>query len=330
MKRFRLNLALLVAAIVAATAAAAWFFLHGEEPWGILFVIVCLTAIAGLYRLVRRLIHVTGSFMSALEAKDSTMHISIGDDDREMREMSAAMNRIMKIYRSNCLELETRKLYYDRILRIMTHEMRNSITPVISIVSDMEKHPEKYSGEMGEEALRVVKAQSTGIKHFLDSYHRLTHLPAPCKKTVDVAHFMEGIQTLGVLELERRGVPGDVLGFTTPENMQFTIDEDLMRQVLVNLLRNAMDAVAGVAAPRIVVTVSKSEGMPCITVEDNGAGIPDEVRENLFQPFFTTKPDGTGIGLCLSRQIVRLHGGDMSIGGAVRHGTSVVITLPDK
>lgn len=100
-----------------------------------------------------------------------------------------------------------------------------------------------------------------------------------------------------------------------------------MTQALMNLLRNSLDAVDGVDNPEISVVLSVSEGLQFVNVTDNGVGIPNSVKSNLFQPFITTKPEGSGIGLSLSRQIARLHDGDLTVADAYPHGTSVTLTL---
>lgn len=109
--------------------------------------------------------------------------------------------------------------------------------------------------------------------------------------------------------------------------MKIDIDADLMTQAVMNILRNALDAVAEVDNPKIDISVSISDGIPFISITDNGPGIPDAMKPNLFQPFFSTKPGGSGIGLSLSRQIARLHGGDLTLTSIPQHGTGVIISF---
>lgn len=102
------------------------------------------------------------------------------------------------------------------------------------------------------------------------------------------------------------------LRFNIAEGMELRIDADMMKRAIINLLKNACEATAGTEGALVELTASMPEGRPYITVTDNGPAMPQNVLDNLFQPFFTTKPGGSGIGLCLSRQIVRLHGGDIT------------------
>lgn len=327
MKRFRLNLVVLLCSIIGLSAIATWLFLSGRVPEGIFAVIAVAISVVGVMVLVRKLVLVMSVFVKSLEMNDTTARFDIGNDDPLLCEMSASMSRIVDIYRSGLSQLETRKLYYDRILKIMTHEMRNSITPVISISSDMEKHPEKYEGENLTEALGVIRSQSEGVKRFLDSYYRLTHLPQPETEAIDATLFFERVKTLVAVEVKERGLSPDVCRYAVGKGMTLNIDVSLMSQVMVNLLRNALDAVAGVESPSVIVTATLSDRHPYISIEDNGAGISPEIRDMLFQPFVTTKSGGSGVGLSLSRQIVRLHGGDLRLTGSPGHGAKAVIIL---
>lgn len=327
MKRFRLNLVVLLCSIIGLSAIATWLFMSGRVPQGIFAVIAVAISVVGVMVLVRKLVLVMSVFVKSLEMNDTTARFDIGNDDPLLREMSASMSRIVDIYRSGLSQLETRKLYYDRILKIMTHEMRNSITPVISISSDMEKHPEKYEGENLTEALGVIRSQSEGVKRFLDSYYRLTHLPQPETEAIDATLFFERVKTLVAVEVKERGLSPDVCRYAVGKGMTLNIDVSLMSQVMVNLVRNALDAVAGVESPSVIVTATLSDRHPYISIEDNGAGISPEIRDMLFQPFVTTKSGGSGVGLSLSRQIVRLHGGDLRLTGSPGHGAKAVIIL---
>ena len=328
MKHFRLNLLLRLTATVAATAAATVMFMHGMWAPACLAAIVAVVAAMMLMALVGRLSRTLSLFATSLEMNDVTVKFDFGKDDRTLRQMAETMNRIVHLYRDNTRQYETGKLYYDRILRIMTHEMRNSITPIAAIAADMEKHPAKYPGDNLSEAIAVIKGQSEGIKHFLDAYYSMTHIPSPEKKTVDAIDFFGTVMTKAKLEATNRGLSADVCTFTVARGLILDIDTALMDQALANLIRNALDAVADVADPAVKVTVTSSDGQPYISVEDNGHGIAPSIAENLFQPFHTTKPGGSGVGLYLSRQIVRQHGGDLSLSQLPSGGAAARIHLP--
>lgn len=326
MKHFRLNFILCVAGIVFFTALATLCFADGKYALAILSLIPAVISVILLWLLVQRLIRSMSDFMDALDMNDTTIRFAESHDP-DINRMSNTMRRIMAVYSSSRLELETRKLYYDRILRIMTHEMRNAITPIVSLSSDMKRNPDRYKGENLNEAVSLISDESQSIRRFLDSYYELTHLPKPQIETIDVMEFFTGIRKAFAIYLTDNGLDIDIIDYTIPVDMRLRADRDLLGRLVTNVLRNAVQAVAGVSEPHIHVDVSVSEGRPYISIEDNGCGIPAEMMPNLFQPFFTTKPGGSGIGLCLSRQIARLHGGDFTISSTPAHGTKAIITL---
>lgn len=326
MKHFRLKLILLAFGIIASSASAAFLFTEKAYSFAILVCLLLVCLIIGLAISVRKLIHIMQSFVTGLEMSDNSMRYDFGKDDPELREMAEAMNRIASTYKSNSQELETRKIYYDRILKVMTHEMRNAITPIISLTTDMQHKPGKYHDEYLSETVSVIKDQSLEIKRFLDSYHELTHLPSPQKELTKATDFIAGVRT---------GISGIVSGLDINEIVQFVvsptatlfIDRGMMLQVMRNMIKNALESVAKTENPKIIVTTTMSGDSVLITIEDNGPGISPYVMQNLYQPFITSKPHGTGIGLFISRQIVRLHGGELLIRNHPDKGVTVQISV---
>ncbi|MDE6510650.1 MAG: HAMP domain-containing histidine kinase, partial [Muribaculaceae bacterium] len=226
----------------------------------------------------------------------------------------------------NMRELQTRKLYYDRVLKIMTHEMRNGITPIVAISADMQTHPERYQGKAFAEASSLMHSQAEGIRRFLDAYYNLTHLPEPNLMEIRAGDYFKSLKKIYNAELERRGLPEETVSYTIPEDMVMTIDTSLMNQVMMNLLRNALDALPQEGGI-VKVILSVSDSKPYLTVTDNGTGISSEAMDSLFTPFFTTKPNGSGVGLAISRQIILKHGGTIRIQSRPSKGTTVTITL---
>lgn len=324
MKRFRLNTALLIAAIIISTCVTTLLFVAGLWPQACLVLLATCACIASLMHLQSRLIGTMSAFVKALEMNDTTFRIQTGDDS-ELRRMAESMNRIAQLYRENMRELQTRKLYYDRVLKIMTHEMRNGITPIAALSADMQTHPERYQGSAFAEASSLLNSQAEGIRRFLDSYYNLTHLPEPKLEEIHAVDYFTSLKKIYKAELERRGLSEDIISYTVPEDMVMTIDSQLMNQVMINLLRNALDAIPSEGGS-VKVVLSVSDSRPYLTVTDNGSGIPRNVMDSLFTPFFTTKPNGSGVGLSISRQIIQKHGGDIRIHSTTK-GTTVAITL---
>ena len=325
MKRFRLNIALLLALIIISVIGATILFLNGLWAQGSLGFIVTALCIFALWHLQSRLIGTMSAFVNALEMNDTTTRIILGGD-YELQKMSESMNRISDIYSENMRELQTRKLYYDRVLRIMTHEMRNGITPILAIANDMVAKPERYQGNKFSEATQVLLLQAEGIHRFLDSYYKLTHLPDPKIETIKAGDYFKSLRCLFKAELDNRNMPEELVSYTVPEDMSLNIDTSLMNQVMVNLLRNALDALPPEGGKiEIILTVSDSK--PFLTIKDNGKGMTQDTINNLFQPFYTTKPQGSGVGLSICRQIIHKHGGDIRLQSQDGKGTSVFITL---
>ena len=238
--------------------------------------------------------------------------------DTKLDEMYEGMNLITRLYQDSVADLEYKQHYYDRLIRIMTHELRNSITPVISLSSDMLKRPENYSPEELHEGMEVIHDQCVSVKSFLDSYRQLAHLPAPIKQEVEVEKLFAQLQKL---------FTHPSLHFTWGNGMKVTADADQLTLVLTNLIKNAREATEGLPDARIHIVASEADGSPYISVSDNGPGIPEEMAEEVFLPFYTTKQSGTGIGLCLSRQIMRLHGGDLKLNKHQGRGATFMVML---
>ena len=327
MRHLRLKTILSLGACILLSAAGAFLIIHDAIPQAIIAFACAVCAAAVTALTMRNLIIMVSTFVKGLEAKDSTMRFDTQTDSALLQEVTLGMNRIAENYRNNMRELETSKLYYDRILRFMTHEMRNLISPVISLAGDMKRNPSRYHDATLEETATIIEQQSGQIKRLLDSYHTLTHIPEPDIKRVDAIGFFRKVKSMADMEAGRRGLHTDVCRFNIAKGMTLDMDDSLMGQVMVNLIRNSLDAVADVGNPEVEITATVSDGNPCIYVSDNGCGIPDSVRENLFQPFMTTKPGGCGVGLTVSRQIMRRHGGELRLSGSPGHGARAVITF---
>ena len=247
-------------------------------------------------------------FLGCLRSKD-TMSRFPDTRDEELKKMYEDMNLIMQKYGQSQMELETKRMYYDRILRIMTHELRNSITPIISLSEDMLQR--EYAPEDNHDAIEVINEQCTSIKTFLDSYYELTHLPKPEIKEVDAKPLLQHVERL---------YPDQGISIECAQGLTLQCDENQIKQLLINLVKNAIEAmgsdkvkeVKSERIPAVMITASAPEGRPRITVSDRGPGIPADKREEIFLPFYTSKTGGSGIGLALSRQIMNLHKGSLT------------------
>jgi nitrogen fixation/metabolism regulation signal transduction histidine kinase len=229
-------------------------------------------------------------------------------------------------------ELEEREIEaWQKLIRVLTHEIMNSMTPISSLATTVEGlidripaggEPESLEDIRG--ALRTIQKRSEGLLHFVDGYRNLARVPKPDRKFFPVADLFAQVAKLLHARLDECG--GRLETASNPAHLEVLADRALLEQVLINLVLNACDAVRGQAQPRVEMAASLDErGRPVIQVRDNGRGIAPENLDKVFVPFFSTKETGSGIGLSLSRQIMRLHGGSISV--ASKPGQETVFTL---
>ena len=229
-------------------------------------------------------------------------------------------------------ELEQQELVaWQKLIRILTHEIMNSVAPIASLsstISDVIAHRtvmDEGSMKHIKNSVDVIKKRSEGLLGFTETYRTLTRIPPPNFELVEARHLVEELCTLFQPELERKGIK---LESSLPvQAVSFQADPALLEQVLINLVKNAADAVTGRVNPRIKINVQKVGAKAQIIIADNGPGIPEEVMEQAFVPFFTTKKEGSGIGLSLSRQIMRMHKGNIELHSVEGEGTVVTLTL---
>lgn len=326
MNHFSYKIYLLLFCMAASSLAGGWLFAKGLWAQGCLCLICGGIAVIILLILIGNLKNILPTFLTALEAGDSTLSIKI-KGDRQLERTSEAMDRIAGIYGSAIHDIKTRKLFYDRILRVMTHEIRNDLSPIISLSGEMAGNPEKFTPEEMADALGLILSQSLDLKRFLDSYYELTHIPEPAMRKVNVNSFMMDLRAKHTMSDIALKLPKDTLKFITPVELEAEFDPALVARALGNLIRNALEAVAGKEMPKVEVTASVSDDELFFTIKDNGTGFSRDADANLFLPFYSTKSGGSGIGLYLSRQIARLHKGELSITSQPGKGTTVTMTL---
>lgn len=266
-----------------------------------------------------------------IERENETLQLVVNATEFRLREQHYTLVSIQNI-RS---ELEEKEMdAWQNLIRVLTHEIMNSITPISSLastVNDLLESPssrndygikEEIVGDI-RGALQTIEKRSQGLLHFVDAYRNLTRIPRPNIKVFPIAGLFTSVEQLMKAQIVEKGIE-----FRTdaPSSLELAADPELIEQVLINLLQNASHAVKDQAGAKIVMSAGiDNRGRVFIEVSDNGPGIPKEIQERVFIPFFTTKKDGTGIGLSLSRQIMRLHGGTISVRSTP--GIETVFTL---
>lgn len=201
---------------------------------------------------------------------------------------------------------------WTKLIRVLTHEIMNTVTPIASLSDTLSEYiGNSYDSEYNStirSGLETISQSSKGLIKFVDSYRNLTRVAAPVRKAFLVRELMERVIQLAGQQAEEQGVR---LEFTEKaEDILLYADEGQISQILVNLVKNAIQASA--TSVEIVAEMDLAENV-IIHVINNGRPISKESQEEIFVPFYTTKQEGTGIGLSLSRQIMRLHNGTLRL-----------------
>ncbi len=225
---------------------------------------------------------------------------------------------------------------WQDMAHVLAHEMMNSLTPIASLSESLEvllKTAERagpadvaHTNEDLVTALEAIKRRSLGLMDFVERYRAVAELPRPRLQQVQMHALVRAVSHLMGARLDQSGVDYRIL--VEPEDLCADADPQLLEQALINLLRNAADAVAGVEKPRIEVSCRARDEQVAIEVSDNGMGVPEDQRDQIFVPFFTTKAGGSGIGLNLARQIALSHGGRLELRANPLRGCVFTLLLP--
>ena len=216
---------------------------------------------------------------------------------------------------------------WQKLIRVLTHEIMNSMTPIVSL-SELLKN-KQASEEINEEdreemkqAIDTIFRRSSGLVRFVENYRKVTGIPTPGPEIIPVDSLFGNVVPLFKEETDTiRILPAS-------SHLQVIADKTLIEQILINLIKNALDATKECADPQIELSAGiNAEGKTFIQVKDNGTGIPADVQERIFIPFFTTKPVGSGIGLSISRQIMYMHKGSLTVISEAGKGSRFLLTF---
>lgn len=233
-------------------------------------------------------------------------------------------------------EIEQKEIEaWHKLIRILTHEIMNSITPIVSLTETMQtiltdkNEKQKNLTEINNStlsdfrfSLNTIQNRSEGLLHFVENYRKLTRVPKPATELVNIKLFLTAIEKLMKESLQRKSID---LIMTADENLMAMIDPSLMEQVLINLITNSTNALENATHRQILLKGYKQENLIIMEVTDNGKGIPEKELKEIFIPFYSTRKEGSGIGLSLSKQIVSLHGGRIKVNSIPGKCTSFYI-----
>ncbi|MFT7286511.1 MAG: two-component system nitrogen regulation sensor histidine kinase NtrY [Halieaceae bacterium] len=227
---------------------------------------------------------------------------------------------------------------WQDLVRVLTHEIMNSITPVASLAkttvdlvddaaAKVTDHPDVVEDLVDvKNAVATVARRSDSLMKFVSSYRRLTHLPAPEKSSFRLSALFETVARLAANDWEAKGISLHM--DVEPAQLELDGDRGMIEQVLINMLQNAAQALQSHADGAISLRARfNKRGHVIIEITDNGPGIPKEIQQKIFVPFFTTRRDGSGVGLALSRQIMIAHGGSITVRNEEPRGARFTLTF---
>jgi nitrogen fixation/metabolism regulation signal transduction histidine kinase len=216
---------------------------------------------------------------------------------------------------------------WGEMARVMAHEIMNSLTPIASLSESLEQLLQgRESDAEFVAALEIIKRRSRGLMSFVERYRAVAELPAPKASRIEIKPFMDGIERLMSGTFKAHGISYKC--HVLPQDFVANLDRELVEQALINLLRNAVEAVAAAPLPYIEVTCSQSDNYIAFEVRDNGRGLPDGDPGKLLTPFYSTKPGGGGIGLSIARHVALAHGGQLRMRNHDAGGAEIVLVMP--
>ncbi len=237
-------------------------------------------------------------------------------------------------------ELEEAELEaWQNLIRVLAHEIMTSITPIVSLSSTAKEllcqlnlenakngrtNPDTVTDI--ESAVETIEERSRGLLHFASAYRSLSHIPKPKFEVFKIDNLFERVAQLAGTQIAEGKT---ILTYDVdPKSLELTADQNLIEQVMLNLVMNSIQSLSGVSDGQIHLHAGlQQRGKIAITVTDNGVGIPPEIQDKIFVPFFTTKENGSGIGLSLSRQILQLHHATISVYSEPSKKTTFTITF---
>ncbi len=270
--------------------------------------------------------------------KEDSLQLSIFATEFKIKEKKIKLISLKNIH----FEMEEQEMEsWKKLIRVLTHEIMNSIAPISSLTDTMSDMVEEIEEELKDNltedfdyemiddmklALKTIQKRSKGLIHFVETYRNLTKIPEPNFKIFFVKDLFKNTYNLLEKSLKKNKILCKIN--ISPKNLQITADEQLIEQVIINLLKNSIEALENKKKAEInLKAFVNKNGKINLQIIDNGMGIMNEVLDKIFIPFFTTKTKGSGIGLSLSKQIMRLHNGNIYANSSVNKGTNFTLNF---
>lgn len=237
-------------------------------------------------------------------------------------------------------ELEEQEIEsWEKLIRVLIHEVSNSVTPITTLGTNIKKRVSSLTASFEKESefpdtitddilrsAELIEQRGNGLLEFIQGYKSFIRLPNPNFQDVNVLLLLDDICSLCSPMI--RDTNTRIICQHAAEDLQMKIDQKMIEQVLINLIQNAIDALGEEPEGQINITSRSTKDSIEIVLKDNGKGIPEEIFDKVFIPFFTTKEKGSGIGLSISRRILHMHGGTIRINSKINKGTTVTLSFP--
>ena len=316
MKRYSLIVALHIIGI-AFLSVGVYLLVDAGLWFSALMAFLILLAIAvHLYRLQMMQVRMMRHLAESLRYDDMMLSFRSPYKNRSMEDMVDELSEAMRNFRTRVLERNEMEAW-QKLIRVLTHEIMNAVTPITSLSDTLLGLTEaQASKEEIRNGLQTISSTGKGLLSFVESYRKFTRIPTPEPSLFYVKSFIGRM-----VELARHQHPDVRVTFhmdIAPSDLILYADENLVSQVVINLLKNAIQAIESDKNTdkeghiNIRAYCNEAEAI-LIEISNNGPAIPNDIAEHIFIPFFTTKEGGSGIGLSISRQIMRLSGGNLSL-----------------
>lgn len=316
--------------LVALSLAFSFSLEKGLYFTAILAALLLVATAVSIYFDQRRTIRRMEHLIANIHYGDLNLSFPVPSGGGAEADLTRAMNEALAAFRTrlyNSVVAEAETDAWQKLIRVLTHEIMNSIAPIISLSETVTERAAMHGMNERDygillQAMQTIHRRSKGLLDFVENYRKLTRIPSPVPQTILVSSLFDDLRGLYP--------DGEVTFHFTirPAGLRLYADRSMIEQVLINLLKNATEACKEKPDAEVRVSAFTRDGMPVITVADNGNGIMAEAVDKVFVPFFTTKPGGSGIGLSVCRQIMNRHGGSIAVRSEEEKGTVFTLVFP--
>lgn len=301
--------------LLLLSLSGAWLLLKTLYFSAALLLLSAGALSVSLYYDRRKLIEKMSRMITSIRHSDFSCSFTDNSPKDELSRLYCDMNEALEIFRirtHKTLIEETETEAWQKLISVLTHEIMNSIAPIISLSETLHEReltknndPEEYG--IMKQAMETIHRRSKGLLSFVENYRKLTRIPQPLLQPIELLSTLKSLQQLVAPEGIRFSCS------VYPEKLLLNADRGMLEQILINLLKNAKEATESKTAPKIAINVRQAGNETRIEITDNGQGISPEAIEKIFIPFYTTKPNGSGIGLSITRQMMLRHKGKISV-----------------